>query len=92
MVGSAALEQACNGRGIEPIATNPELDRWNERFSSEDYLFGTAPNAFLVRQRHLLRPGASVLAIADGEGRNGVWLAEQGLDCLLYTSPSPRDS
>jgi SAM-dependent methyltransferase len=64
------------------MTTNPELDRWNERFSSEDYLFGTAPNAFLVRQRHLLRPGAKALAIADGEGRNGVWLAEQGLDVL----------
>lgn len=64
------------------MATNPELDRWNERFSSENYLFGTAPNAFLVRQRHLLRPGARALAIADGEGRNGVWLAEQGLDVL----------
>jgi SAM-dependent methyltransferase len=64
------------------MTTNPELDRWNERFSSNDYLFGTAPNAFLVRQRHLLRPGAKALAIADGEGRNGVWLAEQGLDVL----------
>ena len=64
------------------MTTNPELDRWNERFSSDDYLFGTAPNAFLVRQRHLLRPGAKALAIADGEGRNGVWLAEQGLDVL----------
>lgn len=61
---------------------NPDLDRWNERFSSKDYLFGTAPNAFLARQRHRLRPGQTALAIADGEGRNGVWLAEQGLDVL----------
>lgn len=64
------------------MTTNPELDRWNERFSSRDYLFGTTPNAFLVRQRHLLHPGQRALAIADGEGRNGVWLAEQGLDVL----------
>jgi SAM-dependent methyltransferase len=56
--------------------------RWNERFSSEAYLFGTAPNAFLVSQRPLLQPGKTVLAVADGEGRNGVWLAEQGLDVL----------
>lgn len=61
---------------------NPDLDRWNERFSSKDYLFGTAPSAFLARQRHRLRPGQTALAIADGEGRNGVWLAEQGLDVL----------
>ncbi|WP_119680781.1 class I SAM-dependent methyltransferase [Indioceanicola profundi] len=64
------------------MTTNPELERWNERFSSDDYLFGTAPNAFLVSQSHLLRPGQRVLAIADGEGRNGVWLAEQGLEVL----------
>jgi 2-polyprenyl-3-methyl-5-hydroxy-6-metoxy-1,4-benzoquinol methylase len=56
--------------------------RWNERFSTEDYLFGTAPNAFLESQRHLLRRGQTALAIADGEGRNGVWLAEQGLEVL----------
>lgn len=64
------------------MTMNPDLERWNERFSSEDYLFGTAPNAFLAQQRHLLRPGQRALAIADGEGRNGVWLAEQGLDVL----------
>jgi cyclopropane fatty-acyl-phospholipid synthase-like methyltransferase len=56
--------------------------RWNQRFAGEDYLFGTAPNAFLASQRLLLRQGQSALAVADGEGRNGVWLAEQGLDVL----------
>jgi len=52
---------------------------WNERYSTEDYIFGTAPNAFLASQAALLRPGMCALAIADGEGRNGVWLAEQGV-------------
>lgn len=52
---------------------------WDQRYDREDYLFGTRPNAFLERQRHRLRPGMTALAIADGEGRNGVWLAEQGL-------------
>ena len=55
---------------------------WDERYASEDYLFGTEPNAFLVSQRHLLKPGLSCLAVADGEGRNGVWLAQQGLQVL----------
>lgn len=64
------------------MTTSPDLERWNERFSSEDYLFGTAPNAFLAGQRHRLRPGLKALSIADGEGRNGVWLAEQGIDVL----------
>src|SRR5674476_565735 len=59
-----------------------EFDRWQARFAAPGYLFGTAPNAFLQSQTHLLRPGQSALAIADGEGRNGVFLAEQGLDVL----------
>ena len=57
-------------------------DFWNERFGGPDYFYGTTPNAFLASQSHLLRPGLSALAVADGEGRNGVWLAEQGLDVL----------
>lgn len=52
---------------------------WDERYATEDYLFGTEPNAFLNAQRALLKAGERCLAIADGEGRNGVWLAEQGL-------------
>jgi SAM-dependent methyltransferase len=59
-----------------------ELDRWEARFSAPDYVFGTAPNAFLASQAHRLAAGQRALAIADGEGRNGVWLAEQGLDVL----------
>lgn len=55
---------------------------WDERYAAEGYLFGTAPNAFLASQRHLLKPGQSALAVADGEGRNGIWLAQQGLDVL----------
>ncbi len=53
---------------------------WDERYAGEDYLFGTGPNAFLVSQQARLKPGMSCLAVADGEGRNGVWLAQQGLE------------
>jgi cyclopropane fatty-acyl-phospholipid synthase-like methyltransferase len=59
-----------------------EFDRWETRFAAPGYVFGTAPNAFLKSQAHLLRKGQTALAIADGEGRNGVFLAEQGLDVL----------
>jgi cyclopropane fatty-acyl-phospholipid synthase-like methyltransferase len=62
--------------------TISEFDRWQERFSAPGYLFGTAPNAFLKAHAHLLRKGQTALAIADGEGRNGVFLAEQGLDVV----------
>ena len=63
------------------MSDNPEA-LWNARFSGDDYLFGEAPNAFLARQATRLKPGRTALAVADGEGRNGVWLAEQGLDVL----------
>lgn len=59
-----------------------ELARWEARFAGEEYVFGTAPNAFLARQAGLLTPGMRTLSVADGEGRNGVWLAGQGLDVL----------
>ena len=55
---------------------------WDERYAREEYLFGTEPNEFLVTQQHLLKHGKSCLALADGEGRNGVWLAQQGLKVL----------
>lgn len=61
------------------MSSNPELERWNTRFAATDYVFGTAPNAFLAAQAQRLKPGMTALAIADGEGRNGVWLAQQGL-------------
>jgi SAM-dependent methyltransferase len=62
--------------------TDPELERWQARFAEPGYLFGTEPNVFLKSKAALLRAGARALAVADGEGRNGVFLAEQGLDVL----------
>ncbi|MDD4928482.1 MAG: class I SAM-dependent methyltransferase [Gallionella sp.] len=59
---------------------------WNERYKGCEYHFGTEPNAFLLSQRDRLKPGMSCLAVADGEGRNGVWLSEQGLDVLSVDS------
>ena len=66
-----------------------ELARWNERFSAPGYHFGTAPNEFLRSQAHLLKRGQTALSIADGEGRNGVFLAEQGLDVLSIDFSAP---
>jgi len=62
---------------------------WDSRYDREDYLFGEAPNTFLARQAHLLKAGMSALAVADGEGRNGVWLAELGLT-VTTTDIAPR--
>lgn len=63
---------------------NAEIERWNERFSAEGLLFGAAPNAFLAAQKHRLRPGMSALSVADGEGRNSLWLAQQGLRVAAF--------
>jgi len=52
---------------------------WDARFSTDSYIFGTEPNVWLSQHRALLQPGARVLAVADGEGRNSVWMAQQGL-------------
>ena len=54
------------------------LETWNARFAGDDYLFGEEPNAFVRREAHRLPGAGSVLCVADGEGRNSVWLAEQG--------------
>ena len=59
-----------------------ELERWQTRFGTADYIFGKEPNAFLKAQASRLPASGSALSIADGEGRNGVWLAQQGLDVL----------
>ena len=64
------------------MSEKTDFDHWQERFAGEEYRFGTAPNAFLKANAGLLRKGQTALAIADGEGRNGVFLAEQGLDVL----------
>jgi SAM-dependent methyltransferase len=61
---------------------NSEYERWEKRFAVPDYVFGTAPNAFLAAQAAVLPKSGTALAVADGEGRNGVWLAERGLDVL----------
>jgi SAM-dependent methyltransferase len=59
-----------------------EYERWQDRFSGPGYAFGKEPNYFLQSCRRLLPQSGRALAVADGEGRNAVWLAEQGLDVL----------
>jgi SAM-dependent methyltransferase len=51
---------------------------WNRRFQGPDYHFGTEPNVWLREHSGVLAPASRVLCVADGEGRNSVWLAQQG--------------
>lgn len=55
---------------------------WNERYSKAGYLFGTEPAQFLREHKAYLTEGSKVLAVADGEGRNSTYMAEQGLDVV----------
>lgn len=53
---------------------------WNARFNKQEFIFGKEPNEYLAEQAtQYLQVGNTVLCIADGEGRNGVWLAKQGM-------------
>ena len=53
-------------------------ETWNRRYAGDDFLFGTEPNAWLREHAVSLPSGGRILSVADGEGRNSVWLAQQG--------------
>lgn len=55
------------------------IAEWDDRYGGRQYRYGVEPSDFLVKQRHRLSRGMEVLSLADGEGRNGVWLAQQGM-------------
>jgi SAM-dependent methyltransferase len=68
-----------------------EIDFWENRYAVPHYAFGKEPNYFLASCKALLPQRGRALAVADGEGRNGVWLARQGLDVLsIDFSPSAQ--
>lgn len=54
------------------------MSMWDERYSGTEYFYGTAPNDFLVHCVQYLPAGGNILCIAEGEGRNAVYLARQG--------------
>jgi SAM-dependent methyltransferase len=59
---------------------------WDQRYATDAYVYGTAPSAFLQRSADLLRPGEEALAVADGEGRNSVFMAQKGLQVTAMDS------
>jgi SAM-dependent methyltransferase len=70
------------GTPVSPPKDGPFADpagTWDKRFAGEDLLFGTAPNEWLREHAAHWQPGQRVLCVADGEGRNSVWLARRGL-------------
>ena len=64
-----------------PVSTPTFADpraTWDARFAQPGLLFGDKPNAFLEREAQRIPPRSNVLSVADGEGRNALYLAEQG--------------
>ena len=53
---------------------------WDKRYAGADYLFGTQPAAGLIALEPYLVAGGKTLVVADGEGRNSVYLASRGYD------------
>jgi SAM-dependent methyltransferase len=79
------------GRSQGFIAVS-EYERWQSRFSAPEYIFGERPNAFLASCENILPKSGRALCVADGEGRNGVFLAECGLDTLsIDFSPNAQE-
>ncbi|WP_339293036.1 class I SAM-dependent methyltransferase [Paenibacillus sp. FSL W8-0187] len=60
------------------------MNRWNERFQGEDYVFGTEPNVFIADMHKKLALTGDALAIAEGEGRNAVFLAREGMNVTVW--------
>jgi SAM-dependent methyltransferase len=67
-----------NGPPASPSPFEDPAGHWNARFAADGFLFGEAPNVSLVEHAALFPPGARVLCVADGEGRNSTWLAARG--------------
>ena len=71
--------QVCATGMMWPMAIpSDDAGAWDARYSRTGYFFGTEPNAFLARSIRRVPVGQSVLFVADGEGRNSVFAADQG--------------
>ena len=58
---------------------------WNQRFDKDEFIFGKEPNEYLAEKaKQYLKSRDRVLCIADGEGRNSVWLAKQGMQVVGF--------
>lgn len=58
---------------------------WDQRYSADEYIYGKDPNEFLANAVNKI-PKGKVLCVAEGEGRNAVFLAEQGYDVVAVDS------
>ncbi|WP_444850542.1 class I SAM-dependent methyltransferase [Limnobacter sp.] len=65
-----------------------ELDSssWNQKYAAEELLYGETPNEFLADMITVLPSDSKIFVPGDGEGRNGVWLAQKGFQVTTVDS------
>ena len=73
------MSKKSNDKTSSP-AVSPQGEFWDQRYTEAGFSFGERPNAWLAAQRSRFKVGQRALVPGDGEGRNGVWLAELGLN------------
>jgi 2-polyprenyl-3-methyl-5-hydroxy-6-metoxy-1,4-benzoquinol methylase len=64
---------------VQEQGARAEVERWNRILTAEKPLFNTKPNAFLMEMAKTRKPGTA-LDVGMGQGRNSIWLAQQGWD------------
>ena len=62
------------------------VEMWNRRYGEPDYFYGTSPNDFLAAEAERFAPGATILSVAEGEGRNAVFMAHLGMEVTAVDS------
>ncbi|PWU05443.1 MAG: hypothetical protein C5B51_14365 [Terriglobia bacterium] len=75
-------------RIIDEQGRRLEIERWNQILTSEKPFFNTNPNAFLVEMARGRKPGRA-LDVGMGQGRNAIWLAQQGWEVTGF-DPAER--
>ena len=70
------------------MSKTPHSANWDEKFKQQEYLYGTQPSQFIVAQQNWLKSGQKALSIADGEGRNSVFMSEKGVQVTAMDSSS----
>jgi SAM-dependent methyltransferase len=64
--------------------TDTWKERWDERYSAEEFAYGEEPNKFLKEQLLKLNSVGSILFPAEGEGRNAVFAATLGWEVSAF--------
>ena len=86
--GKSDEETASTIATLKKLGNAPEVERWNRILTSPKPMFNVAPNAFLVEMTKGLKPGRA-LDVGMGQGRNTIYLAQQGWDSVGF-DPADR--